>query len=768
MQMPAPEERRTPPAIDDTATLLAQLQAKVQQQEQQLAELKAQVVALQQAPAATPALPAAAPSTATPAPTWQARLTHVLGRFGKLEWVLAGIAILVYAISRFTQISSFPLYFFADEALEVVLAQELLQRGFRDEKGGLLPVFFNAYGFQVPLVSVYFHALTSSLFGNSSDVARLTSACVTLTAAIAAGLITKLILKLRYWWLVILVLAVTPVWFLHSRTAFETATMVSFYSWFLLFYLLYRYRSPNFIVPALLFAALTFYSYGNGQIVIGITGLLLLISDLPYHVKHWRTNLLGLGFLLLLAVPYLRWRQQFPEVIENQLRRVDSFMVRPGPWTEKLRIFLENYWRDGINVDYWFNPAVSENPRHLLKGYAHLPVLALPFYLIGIAWSLWHMAFFRRSPLAAAHRAIIIATLAAPVGVALTSPGVTRSLMFVLPAALFITLGIELVLVWLTRFLGGKQHEANPAWLTPVASIALCAMLSAATLGMLRDALANGPLWYSDYGLYGVQWGAQRIFAEVKQRLKQNPDDIYLLTPNWANGTDVFLRFFVPNEPRVHMQTVDPYVLYLRTELNDNMVFMITPAERKLVESSGKFKPLQIEGHIAYPDGSDGFYFARLQYADNAPAVFQADLEERKRPITETVVVRGEALTIAHSKLDAGQLSDLFDNNPHTLMRGMEANPLLIDIAFPAPRKLAGLMLTTATMNMLLRAEVYVEGQNQPLLFTKEAKDLPPDPDVLWPMDGITGPVTRVVLQIQDLNRPEPTNIHIRELQFLE
>ena len=95
-----------------------------------------------------------------------------------------------------------------------------------------------------------------------------------------------------------LVLAITPAWFLHSRTAFETVMMVSFYACFLCAYLLYRYRDPRYLYAALLFGAATFSSYTNGQGVMLISGVLLLLTDWRYHLSQKRRLILGAALVL--------------------------------------------------------------------------------------------------------------------------------------------------------------------------------------------------------------------------------------------------------------------------------------------------------------------------------------------------------------------------------------------------------------------------------------------------------------------------------------
>jgi hypothetical protein len=181
-----------------------------------------------------------------------------------LSLALFGLSLAVYAFTRLYALDQFPIYFFADEAIHPVLASDLARDGMRDAQGRLFPPYFQNGQYWNLSLSVYLHLLPTILFGKVIWVTRATSALVSLSGALAAGLIAKWFLKARWWWLVVLLLAVTPAWFLHSRTAFETVLMVSFYTWFLLSYLLYLFRSPNYLFAALVFGAATFYSYSNG------------------------------------------------------------------------------------------------------------------------------------------------------------------------------------------------------------------------------------------------------------------------------------------------------------------------------------------------------------------------------------------------------------------------------------------------------------------------------------------------------------------------
>ncbi len=110
---------------------------------------------------------------------------------------------------------------------------------------------------------------------------------------------------------------------------------------------------------------------------------------------------------------------------------------------------------------------------------------------------------------------------------------------------------------------------------------ALFVVLTIPSLLMLRDALVNGPMWYRDYGLYGMQYGATQLFGdEIPQYLVEHPESQVIISPTWANGTDNFIRFFLPPEQqgRVQMLNVD-YFMSARRELNPNMVFVMPAYE---------------------------------------------------------------------------------------------------------------------------------------------------------------------------------------------
>ncbi len=111
---------------------------------------------------------------------------------GWLLWASLGI----YLLTRLIGLPSFPIYFFTDEAVQTVLAADLLRDGWVSSHE-LLPTFFQN-GSQYNLgLSVYLQVIPYFFFGKSIWVTRGTAALVTLLAAISAGLTLKKILKIR-------------------------------------------------------------------------------------------------------------------------------------------------------------------------------------------------------------------------------------------------------------------------------------------------------------------------------------------------------------------------------------------------------------------------------------------------------------------------------------------------------------------------------------------------------------------------------------------
>ncbi len=675
----------------------------------------------------------------------RARLYPRLRRPG-LDSVLFALALAIFLATRLIGLERFPIYFFSDEAVQTVQASNFIHDGFRDSAGRLFPTYFqNGTYFNLSL-SVYAQVIPFKLFGFSVFACRATSVLIALSGTAAVGLILRDAFRLRFWWAGVLLLSITPAWFLHSRTAFETAIALSMYAWFLYFYCRYRLFSPRNLFPALAFLALAFYAYAGTQIVVVVTGVLLSLSDIRYHLRHWRFALGGLVVAAALAVPYVRFQIEQGDEVARQLRTLDSYWVRNDlSLTGKLDRFWDEY-RVGLSPHYWFDRDNSRDlVRHRMKGYGFVPWPVAPLILIGLLICILRI----RSP---AHRALLIATLSAPIGGAIVAVHITRVLILVLPAAVLGGIGLGTVLGSLSRRVG-YVILAGPLFL----------VLATVNLMMLRDALDNGPTWYTDYGLYGMQFGARQVTAAIRATLHEEPETEVLLSPSWTNGADQVFQFLLSGERRVSLGSIDAYRKD-QLPISATTLFVMTPEEWQAARTDEKFTGITLGRTVNYPDGRGGFYFVRLSYSPDADAIFARERVERREPVTELIQDHGRPVLVRHSRFDAGQLKDLFDGDTFTLVRTLEANPAVVEMSFSEPLIFSSLEISTGTMRFELTLRFFPEDGAEPAVIVYTLPRLTRDPRVRVELLPPPPPSRTVRMELRDLNANETAHVHVREI----
>jgi hypothetical protein len=317
-------------------------------------------------------------------------------------------------------------------------------------------------------------------------------------------------------------------------------------------------------------------------------------------------------------------------------------------------------------------------------------------------------------------------------------------------------LGLDQVFTWLRRRV-------------PYAPLAVgCgALLSIMSFSMLRTALVDGPTWYTNYGLDGMQYGAEQLFTTLPEELEKSPDARVIVSPTWANNTSVFPFFFLNEEQRsrVELINVDAF-LFSKHDMSPNNLFVMTPDEYKQAVASPKLVMQSPERIIPYPDGQPGFYFVRMRYADNIDTVFAAERQARQALQEDTATLDGQQILVRHSLLDVGQVADVFDGDDHTLMRGLEANPLIIELVFPSPRTAGHLGVTVASMDFTLKVITTPADGSAPRDTSMTYRDLPADPHVDLALPGGTQPVSKLRIEITNLNQGEVVNLHVREISL--
>jgi len=675
------------------------------------------------------------------------------GVFAAWPALLLAASLVLYLPIRLIALPEFPIFFFTDEAVQTVRAADLVRDGFRGHSGELLPTYFQN-GPQYNLgVSVYLQVLPYLWFGKSVFVTRATSVLITLLAALAVGLTLKNIFRSRAAWAGVLVLSVTPTWFLHSRTAFETVIATSFYALFLYFYLRYRNGRSWALYAATLLAGLTFYSYSPAQMVIAVTIVLLFISDFKYHWQNRRLVAPALLLGLFLVLPYIRFQVLHPGETMRQLQLVNSYWIQDITTAQKLAHFFGEYLR-GLNPLYWYDPIPQGLERHIMLGYGYLWRPGLPFVLAGLVIALWRI----RQP---AYRVVLIALLAAPSGAALAHIGITRVMFMVIPAAILAGLGFSWLLDWLTKT-AQPRFPRLPVY--GFVSISVFLLLVWASFFMLKDALRNGPTWFENYGMHGMQYGARQLFSEVGDYLREHPEAKLIVSPTWGNGTDVIARFFFADPLPFAMGNIVGYIEDYQP-IGEQDVFVMTPEEMEQAVQSGKFTGLQVERTLQYPNGQDGFFFTRLRYVDDIQQVMAEELEQRRILLEELVALPGnEQARVRFSVLDMGSIQHAFDGDPDTLIRTQGANPMRVILKFDKPRRLSEAVVRVGGVPTLVEVLLFSGGVQQ-RIFAAEVEESPNPRDVRLDFEE-TVAADEIEVRVTSVRDGEPAHIHVWEISL--
>lgn len=450
--------------------------------------------------------------------------------------------------------------------------------------------------------------------------------------------------------------------------------------------------------------------------------------------------------IALVVFPYIRFRFQHPEALQSNLERVNTYLFMTMPVQQKIEMFIKNY-SYGLSPFYWFIGDSHYLSRHEMKGYSYILTLTLPLFLIGLFVALKNIK-------SSSYRAILVALLAAPFGASLAELAVTRMLAYVIPTNLLIVIGLHQLL----SLVKNKKREVYLEFI-------ICVILSIGSLFILQDALTHGPLWYQDYALYGSQWGAKQLFVDtIPPYLREHPKQDIYVSSTWANGTDIYPKFF--NSPsQVHMGEINSYMVY-KQNLNNMMTFVTTDEEYKKIITSNKFKNIVVDKIIKYPDGTNGFYFIRLAYVDDIDAIFDRDKQERQRLLNQTIHLLGKEVQLNYSKLDMGEVSNLFDNNPKTLIRGFEANPFILEFIFPSPTQIEKVQAVFAHMTFEINLIGYDASGKKIFHQAKSYQDTPAqEPSIEESIR--TNNIKRLRIEIKNLNAQDIAHIHVRELHLL-
>jgi hypothetical protein len=330
---------------------------------------------------------------------------------------------------------------------------------------------------------------------------------------------------------------------------------------------------------------------------------------------------------------------------------------------------------------------------------------------------------------------------------------ITRLLVMVVPLALLTAIGVNESFVWLSA----KIKD----WRLPAIGMALA--LTAAAGWMTRDAILNGPTWYSDYSLYGMQWGGKQISEKILEFQQAHPQTRLTLSPTWANNTDVIMRYFLGDPLPVEMGTLDAHNNYF-LPFEDGEVFILPPEEFAALKENPKFADIEVFDVLACPDGNPGFYFVSLDYAAGAEAIFAAELAERQQPKSEKAEIWGQTVGVTYPMLDIGEIADAFDGDRATLIRTFEANPLNLTLTFGNTIEIQAITVWLGNVRSAINVEL-IDDQGQHHKF--EAFDTGMEAIHTVRLDFEEKLTVRSLnLRIESLDQREPEHVHLWDVEF--
>ncbi|MGC1377303.1 MAG: hypothetical protein WA821_13820 [Anaerolineales bacterium] len=456
--------------------------------------------------------------------------------------------------------------------------------------------------------------------------------------------------------------------------------------------------------------------------------------------------------------------------------------------------------------------------------------IALAFMRVGLI-----LAFIKiRKP---SHKLVLIAWLACPIPASVVAIGMPRTLWVSVPLAILTAIGISAVMQWLenhwklkpvwgawmrfvayillftywfslaieagmnlagtpvnnapdapniflisillgilvasglayTLYLADKRYQITLNW----GALGLFAALVSLSLFLLRTALVDGPLWFQDYGLYGMQYGAQQVFGDtIRPALDNDPNISFVVSPSWANGTEQFTDFFIPQElqSRLHMGQPIDFLNNLNTYTTTE--FIATADEFSAILRDPKFIDVNVIKTIPCPNGAPCFYVITLKPASNIADILVQQHAQNRNPVEDTMVLNGQTIRVRHSPLGSGAMADIFDNDPDTLSRVLEANPFYIDLYPIPPIDTHSVFIKTGSLhNYTITIRLYAPGSGQPVEYTQTYQDqpdhdLPPDPQVTIVFDKGPAQSDRIEIEIKDNTSGDTSAIHIRTILF--
>lgn len=657
--------------------------------------------------------------------------------------------LLCYALLIFWRLTDYPIYFFCDEAVHAVEARSIIEHGF-DSFGEYYPLFFHGFGDYQLGLSIYLQIPFVLIFGVSELAVRARSAVFSLLGVYFVVCLIRRVLPGRPIWLIPLIFAVTPIWFVHSRTGFEIIIALVLYFGCLLAYvrMLEQGKIRDAIMTGIL-AAAAFHTYTPARGWVALSIVLLAILNLMPHLRRIKVTLISAVVFGFLMIPYVIFQIVFPE---RAMQRLASLGIHGFS-----DLHLETIWRTLQNYAailhplFWFTWSYTDpsgyNERHIVPQFAQLPEWLGPFAVVGLIILIWRIRNV-------AARSLLVLPIIGPFPAALIECNSLRCM----PAGLFYLLSGCVGVVWSIGFLARRWPHAMPA-----AAGAVLLLYGAA---FARHVFHAAALLHQDYGFYGVQMGAPQVFSWIRAHETEYPR--FYLDHDLFNAGPVFIDFYLDRKARERVELRNVLDLCRRANPNwdENAVFVIPVQTAADLVAIGC--PLRLEKlhEIRDPTGGPLFVFAQLKRAPDFDQWIAEQELARRELVRHTVVTPdGTPAEVRHHRIGLGELDQLFDGRAETLVRSAEINPFRLSIRFP--ERETHEVSVVVTHNLSFRIGVTVlRGDASEVLPPVEFDRTEERQTVVFPIARDKGAISGFELVIQTTDAGQDAPVHVADIAW--
>jgi hypothetical protein len=125
-----------------------------------------------------------------------------------------------------------------------------------------------------------------------------------------------------------------------------------------------------------------------------------------------------------------------------------------------------------------------------------------------------------------------------------------------------------------------------------------------------------------------------------------------------------------------------------------------------------------------------------------------------------SVSIKGQPVSVKHTAVE-GDISNLFDGNPHTLVKTLGINPMVVELEFAEPLSLSG--ITARVGSEEVRINIDLLGEEADRSYRVDAGEMGPYKDIPVLFDTVKI-VSKLRFTLLDVGKPDTNIVHLWEI----